>query len=114
MTLTFFQLIILISFIAIVLPALFTGFLILGVSVYRYGQNEAFNIEDLIMGESIIAEEMTEEEFEQFILGATDHPELWIDGKKIDKKEAGLIYIDFSKTSLKVEPNEDDEGGEKV
>lgn len=115
MTLTLTQLLILIGFSSILFSAMCVGFLILGVTIYRYGQIEAVSFEEFIGGELISAEEFEDDEFSKFLEKAQDHPELYIDGKKIDNPNTGLIFIDFSKTSFKrINPNEEDKGGEFV
>lgn len=114
MTLTLTQLLILIGFGSILFAAMCVGFLILGVSIYRYGQSEAFSFEEFISGELISAEEFEDEEISKFLEKAQDHPELYIDGKKIDKSNSGLIFIDFSKTSLKKINLDEDDGGDLV
>lgn len=103
--------------IALVLST-FLGISVITMAIYKYGRDdEADSVKKLTNGvqmgmlplmhmmlpmgmpvDSIIyAEEMTDEELEFFMEDAEDHPELYIDGKKIDKAE-GLIYIDFNGT----------------
>lgn len=94
-------------------------FSVLAVAIYRYGEEsistKSHPMTDILMGMGypviaieqggiLIAEEMTDKEAEAFLEEANDHPELYIDGKKMEKGD-GLIYIDFGNTSF-------DSGGE--
>lgn len=101
------------SAIVVLLAVVIALFSMLAVSIYRYGEEngvaKTMPINDLFLGMGMpflpigdgvfVAEEMDTYELESFLEEATDHPELYIDGEKIEK-DVGLIYIDFGNTSF--------------